>query len=101
MAELYKHGELLPTAAPGCEVGAVCPVEILAYGFLSFVTTTGTYVKLCNVSREDTYFAKGIAVDTRSHAAECSEFARLPRADSAAWPEDGPAAHDLWGVVHV
>lgn len=61
MSELYKHGVLLPTAATGCPSGQVCPVETFAYSFLNWVTKTGTYVSLCNVSVEDTFFAKGEA----------------------------------------
>mmetsp|Transcript_1350 Transcript_1350/g.3576 ORF Transcript_1350/g.3576 Transcript_1350/m.3576 type:complete len:537 (+) Transcript_1350:88-1698(+) len=61
MTDLYKHGVLLPTPAYGCAPGQVCPVESLAYSFVNWVSRTGTYVQLCNVSVEDTYFAKGEA----------------------------------------
>jgi len=61
MSELYGSGVLQPTAAFGCVASEPCPVEALAYSFLEWVTRTGTYVRLCNVSVEDTYFAKGEA----------------------------------------
>jgi len=61
MLELFRHGRLQPAIPAGCGLGKLCPVEALALSFIEFVRITGTYVKICNVSVEETYFAKGEA----------------------------------------
>lgn len=57
--DLYHMGRLWPTAATGCHLHQVCPVEQLVQNWLALVRRTGTYVDICNVSKEDTFFAKG------------------------------------------
>eukprot|EP00930_Biecheleria_cincta_P055074 TRINITY_DN41444_c0_g1_i1.p1 TRINITY_DN41444_c0_g1~~TRINITY_DN41444_c0_g1_i1.p1 ORF type:complete len:522 (+),score=54.96 TRINITY_DN41444_c0_g1_i1:25-1590(+) len=60
--DLFLRGSLLPVHPKACPLqGRVCPVRALASTFVEFVHKTGTYVQICNVSLEDTYFAKGEA----------------------------------------
>lgn len=59
--KLYPGGTLIPVEPQGCVLGHLCPLDVLALHFVQHVRKTGTYVDICNVSKEDTYLAQGEA----------------------------------------
>lgn len=64
VAELFAHGgTLIPTAVPECKPDEICPTTALIKQFTEFVSKTGTWNKICNVSKEISDFATG-EIDT-------------------------------------
>jgi len=90
MRYLFADGTMYPTQPEGCGYGKICPVDTLANTFVKWVQRTGTYVDICDVPLEDTYFARGeISLGVMEHwvQPDLPSTARLSKTGHIVRPE--------------
>eukprot|EP00992_Anisonema_acinus_P012246 TRINITY_DN7998_c0_g1_i1.p1 TRINITY_DN7998_c0_g1~~TRINITY_DN7998_c0_g1_i1.p1 ORF type:complete len:484 (+),score=99.77 TRINITY_DN7998_c0_g1_i1:57-1454(+) len=53
VAELYKHGNVIPTAPHGCNPDELCPLAHVKALFDAWTNQTGTYQQICGLDGEE------------------------------------------------